>query len=90
MCRIAPELSATELDDITERIERLVDGLVPLDLDFLTGGDLDDLGGIVSNISNIIGSLIKGVPLFSLNTRNRTFYARLSITNHLVLLRPLV
>lgn len=44
---------------------------MPLKLDFLTGGDLTDLGGIVNNISAIIGSLLKGIPLLSLNSRNR-------------------
>lgn len=65
--------SASEVTDITDRINALVTGLVPLKLESLTGGDLLSLLDILDNLDGIIGSLTSTIPSGSLQSRQLSY-----------------
>lgn len=65
--------SASDVTDITDRIDKLITGLVPLDLEGITGGDLLQLLDVLGNLDGIVGGLTSTLPTEGLQTRQLSY-----------------
>lgn len=70
---LAETPSASEVTDITDRINALVKGLVPLKLESITGGDLLQLLDVLGSLDGIVGSLTTALPTGGLQTRQLSY-----------------